>query len=163
MVTKVYKKILEIEPSNKEAALGLVELYAVKQGDFQKALEFLDGLIEKNPDEAQYIFEKAKLLYKLGREDEALGLLEKVLQVDMMLVDGWILRAEIYEKEGNIDLAAESYEILTKVKPNDPNSWYLRAKFMAKIGKKKDAIKFLNRALKIDPEFKPALELKEKL
>ena len=158
-----YKKILTLEPRNKDAILGIVDLYANKINDVNAALKILEEAIERDPDEAIYWFKKAEIVLKQGNEEEALKCLEKAIEIDMMLADAWIKRAEIYEKRGELNSAAESYNALTKIRSSDPNAWYMRAKFMARIGKKKDALKFVDKALKLDPSFTLAQQLKKEL
>lgn len=160
---EIYRQILELEPENKKVFSKYIRVLISKLNRLEEAAKILNKAIESDPDEPSYHYLKAEILLKQGNEDEALQLLEKVIRTDMTQLDAWLKMAEIYEKRGDTLMASQCYEMITKLLPSDPRSWYMRARFMAKIGKAKDALKFIEKALGLDPSFKPALELKEEL
>jgi thioredoxin-related protein len=71
-----------------------------------RALRWIDIALQRKPNSFPYIDTKANLLYKLGRQDEAIALEEKCLE----MVKGWV-------REGGSQRVADEYSItLEKMK-----------------------------------------------
>jgi predicted negative regulator of RcsB-dependent stress response len=121
MVYKLEREVIE-NPSPKK----LEELIKVSGGSvYALALasdlgreEYLDTLIDKLSDEhlkKLFTEKKAYLLYRAGKNKEALKLLSEIKKEDFNYPSALLLKAIIYEKEGNIKKAKSLYEtLLTK-------------------------------------------------
>ena len=88
--------------------------------DYNQAMEVFQTLIDKAPIEELKIQGKLDLalaILKLGKKDEALGILLKLTENDITAADAAYYLAMIYEKEGNILKAKSFYqEIVDKYK-----------------------------------------------
>lgn len=89
-------------------------------GYLEEAQVLLEVLLERHPEEKILYVNLAEILLELSHEEEALNLLESVIEGDELYPSALILMAECYE---NIGLTEVSEEKLIKAKailPNDP-------------------------------------------
>ncbi len=77
---KLFNSVIEMEPSRSEAYLEIIKIY-----DDKKMLKEAFSVVEKGltvfPDHPIFIYEKAKLLFKTGRANEAEKELERAMKL----------------------------------------------------------------------------------
>ncbi len=74
-----YQKVLDLQPANKEAVLGIGDLYE-KTGEMETAIEHLRGATELFPDDTDVLLRYAELLLTDGRDDTAKNWLCKIIE-----------------------------------------------------------------------------------
>ncbi len=75
-------KVLEIEPDNVEAIIGIGNVYTEGFLEFQKGLEFYDKALKIEPNNINAIIGKGNAYLGLKMYDEALDSYEKALELD---------------------------------------------------------------------------------
>jgi len=74
-----YQKVLDLQPANKEAVVGMGYLYE-KSGEMESAIEHLKGATELFPDDTDVLLRYAELLLAGGRDDSAKDYLYRIVQ-----------------------------------------------------------------------------------
>ncbi|NPA16008.1 MAG: tetratricopeptide repeat protein [Deferribacteres bacterium] len=83
----------------------------LKEGRYLKAKEILEKLVEENPAEHN-LFNFALCLWRLGELDEALSVLERLLEANPEHKKGLFLKGVILRREGRFE---EAREVFTKL------------------------------------------------
>ena len=172
--SKLFDKILENEPKNVHALINK-GITLAKFGKPQEALQLLDVVLEFQPKNIDALINKTILLTDLGKYDDALEWTKKALKiypenVRLLYHSGRVLdglgRTEeakkMYDKAFE-DLPEDIYKYLNsrknliqmEVEPEDIQAFM--GIFLAKDGEHKDAMKWINSALKHNPNSKSAL------
>lgn len=97
-----------------------------------------------------------KIYNKFGLEDKAKNVILKLVEKDKYSFYGHKLLAEVYEKEGNLEIATEEYIRASNIRPNDDKIQYRIAELFNKTGKQNGAIKILQELLRKKPEWEEA-------
>ena len=138
------------------------------KGDFEKAIEYLDKLLEINPNSIDALSNKGITLNNMGRFDEALSYYNKVLEIEpnntiTLINKAYILMHDIKDYEE----AVKYYNILLKMdkkvfkeKIDYSNFkypdillhiWNNKGLALFNLGKYEEAVSCYNETLKIDP------------
>ena len=145
-------KALELDPSNAPAYnnLGNVFLklgsYAEAEKNYRKALEF----------EPEGVLAQSNLgfaLSKQGRHEEAIDVLQPLVERHPDFAGAQARLAEALLSEGRMNEAFESIERSAVLEPDNPEFVKLRGDCLALQGKREDAVKEYNHALKIAPKY----------
>ena len=97
-----------------------------------------------------------KIYNKLGLEDKAKNVILKLVEKDKYSFYGHKLLAEVYEKEGNLEIATEEYIRASNIRPNEDKIQYKIAELFNKTGKQNGAVKILQELLRKKPEWQEA-------
>ena len=97
-----------------------------------------------------------KMYSKLGLEDKAKNIILKLVEKDKYSFYGHKLLAEVYEKEGNLEIATEEYIRASNIRPNEDKIQYKIAELFNKTGKQNGAVKILQELLRKKPEWEEA-------
>jgi tetratricopeptide (TPR) repeat protein len=95
-------------------------------GNYEKAEERFRAMLEKGTSDASVYFSFAQVLSKLDKDEEAIQLAEKAVQLERDNEWYQVYLTEIYEKNGQDAKAADVYERLVKDHPDHYdyyNSW----------------------------------------
>ncbi|MBI5103168.1 MAG: tetratricopeptide repeat protein [Nitrospirae bacterium] len=103
-----YRKVLDLQPSNRDALLGMGQLL-VKNGEIDNAVSHMRKAAETFPSDQQIQFFYAELLMQAGRGDEALACISQIRKADPDNPKARQLLADIYLKSGKKDLAWQEY------------------------------------------------------
>ena len=109
-------KVLKQDPDNSSALTILAELYAA-QGDTNNALVSIDHAIENTNNPAPVILEKARLLVKASKHDQALSVLESEITVLSENHDAWELLGDLYEHSGNLEASINAFANAIELAP----------------------------------------------
>jgi tetratricopeptide (TPR) repeat protein len=131
-----YQKSLEIQPSNKEAILGVIHLYA-KTGNLDLAIEQIKGAASLFPEDTDVYLRCAEVYSTAEKFDEAIEYLNKVSEIEPANIMAARLFGEIYIKKGDRKKAWTKYLDVLDEMILDMNS--------------DDAIKLLESFKDIDP------------
>ena len=144
------KTAKEINPSWGEPARMLSEAYE-KKGDLDSARAEIERIIVSEPSDPRNQGFLAGLMWDQEQKQEAVDLLVETLRRQPGYTWGWsALRAwagELGQSETVVDLAREVCE----KRPLDYRSWLLYAETLGEREQVDDAVKALNKAIKINP------------
>ncbi len=148
------------------------------KGNFEKAIEYLDKVLEINPNSINALNNKGVALKNMGMFDEALNYYNKVLEIEPDHVMTVLNKANILmDNIKDYEKAVEYYNILLKMDREVfmegleypdveylnilPHIWNEKGLALFNLKKYQDAIFSYNETLKIDPNNMDALNGKE--
>lgn len=102
--------------------------------------------------EAVELFNQGNTLVELRRYDEAIALIDKVLQLQPNYPQAWVKRGEALLELQKNDEALKAFDEALKLKLNYAPAWYGRSKVLDKLQRHEEALAALNKALEIQPE-----------
>jgi len=146
----LYEKATTLQPDNKYYWVALAESYE-KINDIPKLENAYDELIRIDPNNVQYLYEKANLLYVEKKYDQALDVYKQAEQLTG-LSDGLVInRQKIYLKQGKLDKATGELEEMIKSNPEQIKYYLLLAELYNSNNMNDKAQSVLLRAEKISP------------
>ncbi len=102
--------------------------------------------------EAVELFNQGHTLVELRRYDEAIALIDKVLQLQPNYPEAWVKRGEALLELQKNDEALKAFDEALKLKLDYARAWYGRSKVLDKMQRHEEALAALNKALEIQPE-----------
>ncbi|GGS69460.1 hypothetical protein GCM10010156_30270 [Planobispora rosea] len=142
-------------------------LIEVRRGRPAKALELVQQAVDLadsglRPDEHPIhrlvlLANRAQLAIMLGRPEDALEDLNRVIAADPGYPDYYIDRGNLLYRLGRLEEAAADYETAMEAGPPFPEPYYNRAEIRFSTGDHAGALADLDHALELDPEFVDAL------
>ena len=103
-----YQKVLDVQPLNKEAILGISYLYE-RSGNLERALEQVKEAANLFPEDTDIHLRSAEIYIMARRFDEAGASLRKVLEVEPANIKARRLLGDMYLKEGDREKAWTEY------------------------------------------------------
>jgi len=103
-----YQKVLDVQPLNKEAILGISYLYE-RSGNLERAIEQVKEAAKLFPEDTDIHLRGAEIYIMAGRFNEAGDSLRKVLEVEPANIKARRLLGDIYLKEGDRKKAWTEY------------------------------------------------------
>jgi serine/threonine protein kinase/tetratricopeptide (TPR) repeat protein len=76
-----YEKVLELDPNDAPTYNTLAYIYVLQKDDFNRGMEYLDRYESLLPGDANPLDSRAELFMRVGRFDEAISILEDVLEI----------------------------------------------------------------------------------
>lgn len=146
----LFEKAASLQPDNQYYWMALAESYE-RTNDLPRLENVFDELVRIDPNNPQYLFDKANTLYTEQKYNEALGVYKQLEQLTG-LSDGLIInRQKIYLKQGKIDMATGELEEMIKANPGQIKYYLLLAELYNSNNMNDKAQSVLLRAEKIDP------------
>jgi len=148
---QVLNGVLNYPQVDASALRGLVQAYKsfANHEGLQKAAEKLAAMVATNPANAQAAIGLAEAYRDLQRPEVALQTLDKVYNDPKLDPNGVLALASAYAALGIAPRVEAALERLTKVMPDNPEAWYDLSAVKAQIGKPKEALSALKRALEL--------------
>jgi tetratricopeptide (TPR) repeat protein len=103
-----YRKVLDIQPVNKQAIIGTAVLNE-RIGNLAKAIEQMKEAITLFPEDAEILLRCAELHIMAEKFDEALGYLRQVVEIEPANIRARRLIGDIYIKQGDRGQAWAEY------------------------------------------------------
>ena len=103
-----YRKVLDIQPVNKQAIIGTAVLNE-KIGNLAKAIEQMKEAITLFPEDAEILLRCSELHIMAEKFDEALGYLRQVVEIEPANIRARRLIGDIYIKQGDRGQAWAEY------------------------------------------------------
>ena len=172
--SQIFDKVLEHEPKDVHAlinkGIALAEL-----GNSQEAIQLFDKALEFQPEKIEALVNKTKSLIEIGKCDEALEWINKASEIDPENVRVLFHKGRVLDGLGRTEEAKKIYEQAFEDLPEDFYEFYNNRKninqlelepediqafmgiLLAKDGEHKDAMNWINSALKLNPKNKIAL------
>ena len=101
---QVFKNVLDINPKNQEALLGLASL-CLQSGVMDKAVVYYQKYLELRPDDIQAKADYAMATFKLGETEKAEGILQEVIKTDPGYFPAYAIGAMAYHQNGDTQKA----------------------------------------------------------
>lgn len=100
----LFSEIIEKSPDTVKAYQARAVCY-FKQDNDQLALQDIEAALSKEPDNAKLLYQKAAILLKSEKMDDALDAANKAIEKDSVSPTFYFLRSKIFEKLGNEERA----------------------------------------------------------
>lgn len=146
-----FEKAVTVAPDNKYYWLSLAESYE-KTNDVVKLENVLNELIRIDPDNPEYLFDKANALSVQKKYDQALAIYKQLEQTLGLNDDIIAARQKIYLKQGKINQAASELEEMIKANPGQIRYYLLLSEIYNSNGLNDKALKVLEKARTINPD-----------
>lgn len=102
-------------------------------GDYDEALKNIEQAIEIDPNDDDYVSEKADLLYDMGRGKEAIAAYDQYIKVNPEFFGGYYRRGFLKDNLNDVDGAIEDYSMAIALEPDYAYAYLGRAdKFLLK-------------------------------
>ncbi len=150
-----YAEALKLRPGFAPALLGEATLTAAQ--DLAGALAIVEGVLAKEPNDADALFLKTRLLSALNRPQEAIKPLEKLVELKPARMAPRNALASLLVAERQYDAALAQVAAMRKLAPRDPRVSYLQALVAVRQGKMAEARDPVAQVLKVAPDYVPAL------
>jgi len=164
---KVFERLAEHYPNDPIVAMGLAQAKSKLQPDGVEAARILDDLLTRFPDDSPVLFERGKLALQIGetalaetwlRKAAALAPSEYEIQYSLLqslrqqgkLTDADQVEKTVRRLEGASQRLHEFNETLKK-EPYNLSLHCAIAQIFLDVGNHKEAVRWLQTALKIDP------------
>ena len=122
-----------------------------------KALQFLDLVLQSDAHYSQALQFRIQLLYSLGREQEALGLMEEGKRLFPGQSRFPLLQAGYLMEKKRLPEAREVLETALKARPDDEDLLYQEGAVLDRLGERKSALAVMQRIIDKNPEHADAL------
>lgn len=121
-----YYRALEFAPSCYPAQVGIARISA-KTGNPIEGVEIIDKLMAKYPDAIEILLAASKIYFWAEKQDEALELTYRVLDLEANNYQALLMQAQIYLHGDNIEQATRLIEIINKEKIEEPDYFIIKS------------------------------------
>lgn len=149
------QKAYQLDNTNKYYALQLAEIF-VKQKRYSEAEGLYEAVLQKGPDNIEYGVELAAIYLFDDKPDKALETYDKVEKVLGLNEEIIRQKQRIYLKQNKVDKAVEEAEKLAASEPGEPDYLIEGAELLIANDRHQQALGWLERALKINPDMPQA-------
>jgi tetratricopeptide (TPR) repeat protein len=170
-----YEEVLRQDPRSVPARLGLARA-SIDSGQIDRAVPILEALVQEESDNADALCERGRAALKSGANEEAEGWLRAALKIDpghykanftlVSCLHGLGKETEasrLEEKFQRLDVNNSRINEIKKHElpkaPRDPNLYYELGRLWFENERKKEAVRWLYEALKLDQNHRQAHEL----
>ena len=139
------------ETLDKEKINKLIEIF--RKGDFHKALEICNYLLNKLGDEPFLYNLKGMTEIKLNEFDNSLNSFKRAIDINSNFVEAYNNLATSYINLGQFEKAINCLENAIKIKPHYSNAFNNLASAQSDLGKYDDALVSFNKILNLEPNY----------
>jgi tetratricopeptide (TPR) repeat protein len=144
-------RVLELSPNNTEA-LGLKGRALLARGETGPGLEALGQAIASKPDDWHLRVERAAVLHRQQRFDEAVADCDKAIELNPQAMYAFSLRGYCHLQKGKTDEALRDCEKAITLDPQQPLPLLVRARVMLSRNDAAKAVTDCTAALKLMPD-----------
>lgn len=147
---ELLRAAMQSEPSNPQNVMLLsnVGMFQYYRGEDSLALHTLSEARAIAPASTVILKNRATVLIHMGREDDALKDYDKVIEMDSLNYDAYFNRGYIRFTRGDSIGAKADFEILERLRPDDPNTLLVLAVMYSNQGKYDESISYYNSLIK---------------
>ncbi len=156
------QKVAKSNPKNENVKVMLFDRYfgLGQHKEARKVLDELKKTLAKSPD---IMYRDALMLRQEGNPAKAIVEIEKVIKVKPLYTAARILHAQLLANNKQYDQALEEIKMVLKIMPSAADLYLEEAKIYLAKGDKQNALASSEKALKMVPDYKEALELKQQI
>jgi tetratricopeptide (TPR) repeat protein len=156
-----YEKALKQEPNFIEAYRDRAIAFCDIE-EYDKAIKDFDRAIDINSDDASLFYLRGSCYYSRYDEDEdydeqAIMDFTAAIEIDKNFIDAYLMRAKIYEEQGEYNSAIEDHSSVINIKPDNCDYYNERGRVYALNKELEKALGDFNKTLKIDSKNTTAL------
>lgn len=149
-----FTSAMRLQPGNASNILllsnnGMLHYYL---GNDSMAIATLNDAHEMAPNSVTVLQNRAKVLNGTGRFSEALMDYSRIIELDSTLVEPWIQRGLLMLKGGDVRGAEASLAQAEKLEPDSRDIFVSYALLYSRTNRPKEAIPYLNRLIKKEPQ-----------
>ena len=122
---EAFENAMQIDPDFGPAVMGYVKSLSLSNSKLDEALAMINDLVEKNPDNSNYLGTQALVFYKQNQLEQARDVMRYALEIEQTHPDNLELMGDIYFKIGQIDQAVKFWQSALE---NGSNSKLLKRK-----------------------------------
>jgi tetratricopeptide (TPR) repeat protein len=144
-----------------ELKLAAIELY--QRGDYGISLRYCDEFLAQEPDDFEVNFHRARNLSRVGKHDESLKVIDRLLEITKSRFQRARLhfaRGRVFWETRNGDLARAEFLKAIEINPSSLPALQGVSEVLLTQGRIDDASGFIERALKISPMDSFSLSMK---
>jgi putative PEP-CTERM system TPR-repeat lipoprotein len=154
----MYEQALKINPDHPSGLMGLARL-AVGQRDVEGGNVLAQKAIDKNPGNVEVLMFQSALLTAVGKNDQALAVLDKVLALQPQHRSAHIEKAHIRITQKDFVAARAELDAARKTTPGNLQLTYVQALVDFSEEKNVPALEGLQQVLKVMPDHLPSVLL----
>jgi len=147
-----FSEVVESDASDKDKAIALTYMGIIEdtRGNFSKALELYSRAVKYDPANGG-TFRNIALTYKnMGKYSEALGYIEKAIDIDGKSANNHVLKGNILFLMNRFSDAVKAYETAIDIEPSNATALFNISQCYMKMGKDAQAIEYLKNAAEAD-------------
>lgn len=153
---------IKLDKKSSVAYRGLGDTYMAK-GATEEAVQTYDFLAKLTPEDDALLVKLSELSEEKEQINDAIGYLERAIAVNDSLSTRFFRLAELYAKNGHLDLALDSAGQAVELEPKNPKYLDLLVETAIICGNQEIAEKNFNELRLVNPENNKLDELKEKI
>lgn len=144
-----YREAVKDDPADWRAGLNLGVLLKNMNQDGE-ALKVLDAAAAASPNQAALHQQKAEVLSRLGRTDQAIAAYAEAIRIDPKLYEAHFNSGLLSARSGKPADALTSFDRAVALRGNDPGLFVERARVLVALQRKPDAVTSLEKALSLE-------------
>ena len=145
-VKAIYSKVLQIDPHNSDAALGLAKL-ALDEGQYQISLNYLQNILKSTPKHFEANLISGKIFLIQNKIQQALAVEATLIDISPDNIDTLLYRANFAILRKSDNEAYQFAEEILSISPYHPEATAIKAKKYFNEKKYDLAINILNKSL----------------
>jgi len=148
-----------VEPSIKKTAIAYndLSLELTDQGDYDKAIEYLDKAIELDPNFSIAYYNRGRNHDRKYYYEDAISDYSRAIELDPEYAWAYVNRGWVYKQMGQQDQAIRNFTKGIELDPSDKLAFYDRGDIFLYQGEYELAVEDYTKAIKIDPDYKEAI------
>jgi tetratricopeptide (TPR) repeat protein len=146
-----YQFIIEKDPGNAEAYLGMARTYAV-ENNHAKAFQYTDEALKRNMKLRDAYVLKGLMFRTENKVDLAISSYQTAVEIDPNYYSGYVALGNLYEMKQS-PLAIDFYNTAIEIDPNGIDALYGKAMIFQNQGKIEEAQVIYRKIVEIEPNY----------
>jgi protein O-GlcNAc transferase len=151
MAEDIYRRILEVDPTNPDA-LHLLGVLVAQTGNYEAAVASIARALELRPGWPEAQINLGNALRKVGKADESACVMRQAVQLMPGAVEAWNNLGNALKDLGEADEAISCYRRALELRPEHASAHYNLGIVLRRIGRLDEAISCYRRALELRPD-----------
>ena len=135
-----------------------LSLFGNGRKDYERAIQYYEGVIKKNPKDWNNYFRMAYFFQQLGENEKSDKYYDEAFKLDPDDTNFLLQLGGYLYSEGKLEKAITALDKLLKVNPKDIQALLIKSRILKEMGNFEQAIIILDKALEIEPGNIEALE-----
>ena len=144
-----YNKAIRLNPQLADAWMGMGVILD-QQNRLSEGIHYVKKALELEVNNAQFWYIFGEMEHKRGFFEEAAGAYRKVIELEPENADIWLDFSRLQFEQENVKGAVETLAEGIKYHPSSAEMNYRMSGYLLSLGKKQDAMGFLQQGLQLD-------------